>query len=202
MLQGLKHRRKYASFLILITLLLLSGGVYSQATINGSSINIPVVLIGGQAFEVELTIVDGTDPIQLAVTNGVELTEYSTEGVSTFDGTTLYVPSIELEGLNFFANFTVHSQEPPVFVFVNAGIVEAEPPQACERPESDQSHGPDNPNIIAGVAADPAYIFDGGPGVDGIPAIEFPVFTQDLVSQGMSDNELVIGVKVGDIVRA
>ena len=57
----------------LAVLLALSSSVYSQATINGNTINIPVVLIGEQAFQVDLTIVENTDPIQLLVSAGVEL---------------------------------------------------------------------------------------------------------------------------------
>jgi len=186
----------------LAVLLALSSSVYSQATINGNTINIPVVLIGEQAFQVDLTIVENTDPIQLLVSAGVELSEFDAEGASTFDGTTLSVPSLEFEGLTFFANFTVHAESPPSFVFVNARIVEAEPPQSCVRPDPDLSHGPDEPNIIAGIAADPDFIMDGGPGQDGIPAIDNPIFTQDLGSQSMSDSELVIGVKIGDDIRA
>ncbi|NKB32385.1 MAG: DUF3179 domain-containing protein [Pseudomonadales bacterium] len=194
--------RTTKAILMSMLLLALSSNAHSQATISGDAINIPVLTIGEQAFQIELTIVAGTDPIELLVTDFTELTDFSADGASTFDGTTLAIPSLEFEGLNFFANFAVHSDDPPAFVFVDAGIVAPEPPQSCVRPDPDPSHGPDEPNIIAGIAADPDFLADGGPGPDGIPAIENPIFTQDFGSQSISDSTLVVGVKIGDDVRA
>lgn len=182
--------------------LFFSTAALPQASINGTTINLPVVLIGEQAFEIDLSIVEGSEPIELLVSNSIELAEYSAENASTFDGINLHVPALEYEGLTFFANFTAHADEPPSFLFVDAGIVMPDPPQACVRPEPDISHGPDEPNIIAGIAADPNFIEDGGPGQDGIPAIDNPIFTQDFASQGLSESTLVIGVKIGDDIRA
>jgi hypothetical protein len=180
----------------------VSSGSFAQATINGSKIDIPVVTIGAQGFQVELSIVDGTSPVELLVTNGTELTDFSSEGASTFDGTTLAIPSLDVDGTAYWANFAVLSEEPPTFVLVDVGVVAAEPPQSCVRPEPDPSHGPDDPTLIAGFTVNPNFIQDGGPGQDGIPAIDTPVFTQDFNSQSITDSTLVIGVKIGDDVRA
>lgn len=45
-------------------------------------------------------------------------------------------------------------------------------------------------------------IFDGGPGKDGIPALDMPVFISAAEAGFLQDEELIIGVKIGDEVRA
>lgn len=47
-----------------------------------------------------------------------------------------------------------------------------------------------------------AQVYDGGPGKDGIPALTNPRFTEPQLATYLSDNDLVIGVKIGDDVRA
>jgi len=201
LLQQMKSIKRL-SFSVLVILFLSNGVVAQQATLNGNVINIPVVILGEQAFQVELTLVADTNPIELLVTNGVELSNFSAEGASTFDGTTLAVPSLDVDGIAYWANFNLLSTEPPVFVFVDAAAVSTEPPQSCTRPEPDASHGPDNPEIIAGFSVPPSQIADGGPGVDGIPSIDNPIFTQVFGPQLVFPNDLVVGIKIGDDVRA
>lgn len=43
---------------------------------------------------------------------------------------------------------------------------------------------------------------DGGPGKDGIPSIENPVFETASTITSMSDDDLVVGIKLGDVVKA
>lgn len=198
-LQQMKSIRSL-NFSFLVILLLSNSSVAQQATLNGNVINIPVVIIGEQAFQVELTLVADTNPIELLVTNGVLLTDFNTEGASTFDGNILAVPSLDVDGIAFFANFSLMSEEPPAFVLVDAGTVD-EPPPACVRPEPDPSHGPDDPPIIAGWSIDRQYLIS-ALAPDQIPAVDNPVFTQQFSSQIISDNTRVIGVKIGDDVRA
>ena len=45
-------------------------------------------------------------------------------------------------------------------------------------------------------------VFDGGPGKDGIPAISDPEMIESSSGSYLSDNELVIGIKIGDEARA
>ena len=78
-----------------------------------------------------------------------------------------------------------------------------EKPQVCTRPEPDKSHGPNNPTITNGtIISRRTDIVDGGPGPDGIPPLETPAFTSNLDSSGLDPEELVVGVKVGNDVRA
>jgi hypothetical protein len=80
--------------------------------------------------------------------------------------------------------------------------LDAPDPEACVRPEADMSHGPNNPPIVNNAIIPTSEVFDGGPGPDGIPPIESPIFTQDLSSAGFGDFELVAGVKIDDEIRA
>lgn len=76
-------------------------------------------------------------------------------------------------------------------------------PQVCTRPEPDKSHGPNDPPITNGtIISRRTDIIDGGPGPDGIPPLESPVFTRNLDSTDVAPNEMVVGVKVGDNIRA
>lgn len=186
---------------LLTSLLITHNTVAQQASLNGAVLTLPVVTVGNDAYQVELTLVDGTNPIELLVTNGVLLSGADTTGASTFDGVTLTVPSLDINGISYWASFNLLSAEPAAFVFLDAGSVAA-PPPACTRPDPDPSHGPNNPPIIAGFSVPPSEIASGGPGPDGISSIDFPVFTQDFASQSVAPNELVVGIKIGDDVRA
>lgn len=45
-------------------------------------------------------------------------------------------------------------------------------------------------------------VFDGGPGKDGIPSISEPAFISPGAATYLDDNDLVLGIKVGDDIRA
>lgn len=45
-------------------------------------------------------------------------------------------------------------------------------------------------------------VYDGGPGKDGIPALLNPIFVSAQEASYLSDNDLVIGVKIGNEIRA
>ncbi len=45
-------------------------------------------------------------------------------------------------------------------------------------------------------------VFDGGPGRDGIPSIDNPQFTNINDASYLSDNDLVIGIKSGTVIKA
>ena len=44
-------------------------------------------------------------------------------------------------------------------------------------------------------------VYDGGPGKDGIPAISKPIFLENELLNYMEDDDLIIGVKIGKIIR-
>ncbi len=59
------------------------------------------------------------------------------------------------------------------------------------------------PEDVAGVWSVPqSEILDGGPGKDGIPAIDSPQFYQDASELAMADDELVVAFRSGQEIRA
>lgn len=203
---GWANRISYFQLAFFISISLAgSNSLAQQASINGNVLTLPVVTFQGQAFHVELTIVEDTDPVQLELTNGQALIDADISGASTFDGLTLNVPQILVDGTNYWVNFTLTNEELLIFELGSIGLVEAsEVPEApsCERPLPDLSNGTNNPTIVRGLSVERAKIADGGPGTDGIPAVERPVFSQNFSAQGLASNQLVVGVKIGDEIRA
>ena len=111
-------------------------------------------------------------------------------GMATYD-----IPSLGLAG-------TIPLQR---IVDDNVALCEALAEQAvpaCMRPEPDISHGPNNPTIKNFTLVDPLDIVDGGPGPDGIPALERPAFIETPGANTLAPDELVVGIKIGDDVRA
>ncbi|MDA1372102.1 MAG: DUF3179 domain-containing protein [Proteobacteria bacterium] len=174
-----------------------------QAVLNGNVIDLPVVTLGAQSYQVQLTIQDGTSPLEVLVTSAVELSNASAAGASSFVGNLLSIPSIAVAGVNYWASFSLLSADPPRLVLTDAGELGAgSTVQNCTRPEPDLSNGPDSAQVVNGFVVPPADIVDGGPGPDGIPAINHPLFTSDFKLAGMQAEDLVIGVKIGEQVRA
>ncbi|HJN94777.1 MAG TPA: hypothetical protein QGF41_03580 [Gammaproteobacteria bacterium] len=106
---------------LVVSLVLTQSAIAQKAVLNGNVLSLPVVSIGSDAYQVELTLVDGSSPIELLVTSGVLLSDANTAGASTFDGVTLAVPSMDVDGMSYWANFDLLTADPPTFVFVDAG---------------------------------------------------------------------------------
>ena len=78
----------------------------------------------------------------------------------------------------------------------------ASAPNACTRPEPDESQGIDNPPIRESAIIPSEDIFDGGPGPDGIPPLLTPDFIQSPDPASLDAQELVVGVILDDDIRA
>jgi hypothetical protein len=61
----------------------------------------------------------------------------------------------------------------------------------------DDGSNPSNPWLIPVNS-----IVDGGPGKDGIPSVDNPVFIEANSVNFLSDDDLVVGIKKGDVVKA
>tara|TARA_B100001105_G_C22392218_1_gene444983 strand:- start:288 stop:1196 length:909 start_codon:yes stop_codon:yes gene_type:complete len=184
---------------LLVSLILLSSvaAAAQQASLAGNVIHLPVLTFVDQVFQIELSIVEATDPVEVLLTHASELTNANTDDAASFDGVMLSIPSIDVDGTIYWANFRLLSAEPPTFVLGAAGTVASNPPlQSCTRPEPDSSHGPDETTLISGFLVPPSEIFDGGPGPDGIPAIQSPLFSNDFALTDIQPDHLVIGVKI------
>jgi len=74
--------------------------------------------------------------------------------------------------------------------------------ETCKRPAADLSQGIDDPPVVRGAIVPLSEVIGGGPGPDGIPPLETPQFITDLSATSISPFELVVGVKIGDDIRA
>jgi len=177
-----------------------------QASLSGNVLILPVVTVADQAYRVELSIVEDSDPLEFLLISGDVLENADLDGASSFSGSSLSVPLIVVGSTSYWLNLTLINSDPIRFVLadvgVNSGSSVVDGVAACVRPAPDISHGPDNPTIVDGLSVSSNRLFGGGPGVDGIPAIEFPVFTADYGREGLSSEQLIVGVKIGDEVRA
>ncbi|MDP6652328.1 MAG: hypothetical protein QGF90_09520 [Gammaproteobacteria bacterium] len=115
---------------LIVSLVLTQSAIAQQASLNGNVLSLPVVSVGADAYQVELTLVDGSSPIELLVTSGVLLSDANMAGASSFDGVTLAVPSLDVDGMSYWANFDLLSADPPTFVLVDAGAVAPSSPRA------------------------------------------------------------------------
>jgi hypothetical protein len=174
-----------------------------DATIANNVLSIPVVVVGDLFFSVDLAIVADTDPVELELSDAAELSDSTGAGASSFDGSTLSIPSILLGDVAYRAELTLISDDPVRFRLASAELVASRPPPApaCTRPASDHSQNLDKPPIIEGATVPLADIFGGGPGPDGIPPLEAPKFI-DRMSATINAAEMVIGVKIGSDIRA
>ena len=199
----IRHAIRRLSLAFYLCLLTLSTVTAQPASLTGNIINLPVVMVADQAMQIELTIVADTDPVEVLVTGASELTDSDTTAASVFDGVNLSIPSIDVAGALYWVEFSLLSTNPPAFVLADAGLHNSNlPPQNCTRPEPDISNGPDDPQLFQGFLVPPNEIFDGGPGPDGIPAIENPLFTQAFSETPIQPQDLVVGVYVGGIAKA
>jgi len=75
-------------------------------------------------------------------------------------------------------------------------------PIECTRPEPDDSHGENDPVVINTGIVPQSDLIEGGPGPDGIPALTVPLFIQDANLSSLDPSELVVGVRIGNQIRA
>ncbi len=196
--------------LALMTVLLFSNFVQGQSgNLDGNSIILPVVTVADNAFRIEFSLIPDSSPLLITLTGAEELgstDSIDTANANSFSGLTLSVPDLSVDGASYWADFILLSEDPLIFQLAGAGLngvqTAAGDPNTCTRPEPDFSNGPNNPPVVSGFSIDPSNIQDGGPAPDGIPPLTNPIFTQDLESTGIFPDSLVVGVKVGDEVRA
>ena len=153
--------------------------------VTGNQANMNVTVTSGGIFDTA-TEVQRTEPVGSDGT--IKLTfENCASGTVEYD-----IPSIKQQG-------TVPIQR---VAEDNQLLCETLVAATCIRPNPDTSQGADNPPIIDGAIVPRDEIIDGGPGPDGIPPLETPTFIRNTSSVVLDPAELVVGVKIGDDIRA
>lgn len=195
-----------------LTLLTFSYSGVAQAQsalLEGNTLLLPVVTVDDIVYRAEFSLDASTSPLQINLISAIALEnpeDVDISNANSFSGTTLIIPDVSVEGISFRADFNLLSESPLVFQLADAAEngtqTPGSPPDSCSRPAPDLSNGPNDVVLISGFSVDPGKIQDGGPGPDGIPPLSNPQFTQNMELAGISQDTLVVGVKVGDDVRA
>jgi hypothetical protein len=99
-----------------------------DASLSGTVISIPVVLVGDAFYRVELTLIAGADPVAFNLTGGELITGASSDGASALAGATLTIPAIQVGELNYRIELDLINQSPITFqlsgISVNAASVD------------------------------------------------------------------------------
>jgi hypothetical protein len=116
-----QHLKQYA--LALVILLSALPAQAQEASLNGVVLTIPVVVVGTGFFSVELTIVPGSNPVEFDLTGAADISGVSAIGATTLSGTTLSIRSITVEGVSYWVDLVLISDNPVKLRLSNAGVV-------------------------------------------------------------------------------
>jgi hypothetical protein len=194
---------------ICLSLSPLTGNAQEQTlSIENGLLQLPVVNINNKFFAVDFSVIETADGLELQLADFARLDSAEiniSEEVSSFSGLTLSIPRLEIDGTVYLSEFRLTDLDAIRFSLISTVAPgtnddEQAPPASCEI-NVDLTNGDDSPVITQGWAANVNFVMDGGPAPDGIPPIENPRFVP--VGQSfISPSEYVVGVKIGDSVRA
>ena len=118
--------RKLAVFCLLAGIAGKGNAQDDVATVRGDVLVVPAVTVGADQFRIELTILAGTDPIELSLT-AVEpavMSNSTNVGSFSFADNVLYIPSILLGEDTYYATFELVTIEAPfIFRLRDVGVV-------------------------------------------------------------------------------
>ena len=118
--------RKLAVFCLLAGIAGKGNAQDDVATVRGDVLVVPAVTVGTDQFRIELTILAGTDPIELSLT-AVEpavMSNSTNVGSFSFADNVLYIPSILLGEDTYYATFELVTTEAPfIFRLRDVGVV-------------------------------------------------------------------------------
>lgn len=189
----------------MLALLLLPGMILAQqASFDGQNLNLPAVAVEGQVFAVTLRLEQGGQDAELSLGSAQAIADSPETAGSRFQNDRLTIDSLSFAGQAYRVELLLSNVDPVRFRVLTAELLGPtnEEPQACTPPMVDPSHGPNNPQVVGGFSIDTSRLLDGGPAPDGIPPLGNPRFTQDHAATGIFPDSLVVGVKLGDEVRA
>ena len=115
------------TILLIFTWIISSVGIvlpsYAEdATLNGAVINIPVVVFGNTFYQVELSLIEGTNPPEFNLTGGQEITGASSAGSSYLLNQILTIPAIQVESVNYRVQLALFSGNPIQFRLASATV--------------------------------------------------------------------------------
>jgi len=93
-------------FLTLLCLFFCSGKIQAQpASLQGDILHIPVVVVENQFYSARLTIVSGTEPVEIVLSQATEVFSANLRDSSYFGNEVLSIPAIDIDGHSFWADF-------------------------------------------------------------------------------------------------
>lgn len=199
------NRLKRLGAAVLLILTGIMPALHAQeASFDGNNLIVPVLRAGDEVYSLNLQVVVDTNPIEFTLNSAQMLTNANLDGAAEFDGVNIVIPSLLIDGIDSTVRLSLMSLDPPRLRMLDSVSNTLSTTQAgtCPRPEPDLSNGPDNPGVFNGYSVPVFDIKAGGPPPDGIPPVEIPLFTKNYALQNIEPDALVVGVKIGDTVRA
>ena len=117
----------FSSFKLAILILFLAPGIVrsQEASLDGATLNIPVLQVGADYYQISLNLVPDTDPIQLALGDAIPISIPSdTSGASIFANNVISIPSLPYEGVSYNLSLPLLTTEPVVFQLGSVGVNE------------------------------------------------------------------------------
>lgn len=116
--------------LFLCAAFLVQTSFAQKATLDGTVIKMPVVVVGTQQFSVDLSLNIGSDPITFGLAAFAETSGGDTSSAPFLEGTTLKIPTIDINGVDFFVDLNLLSDNPVLFQLANFAPNPTEPTSA------------------------------------------------------------------------
>lgn len=172
------------------------------ARLENDRLVLPAVRVGGDLLEAELSMTRTAQGPQFQLERFSVLPTADATNPGVFSGDVLTIPVVLVDSVFFRAELELTGRAPFQFRLLSAAPVTDESPAAtCER-HPDRSNGPDSPTISSGWSIPVNLVRDGGPAPDGIPPLEQPRFLAAGTPVNIAPDQLVVGVKLGNEVRA
>lgn len=118
--------------LFLCAALFVQTSIAQVATLEGTTIKMPVVVVGASQFSVDLSLDIGSDPITFSLAAAAETSGGDTTNAPFLEGVVLKIPTLAINGADFFVDLTLTSNAPVSFQLTNFGAVAVSPPTSDE----------------------------------------------------------------------
>ncbi|MFK7863643.1 MAG: hypothetical protein AB8B95_05370 [Pseudohongiellaceae bacterium] len=105
--------------LLLCTSFFIQSTFAQKATLDGTVIKMPVVVVGAQQFSVDLSLDAGSNPPTFSLAAFSETSGGDTTSAPFLEGTTLKIPTIDINGVDFFVDLALLSDNPVSFQLAN-----------------------------------------------------------------------------------
>jgi hypothetical protein len=107
--------------LFLCAALFVQSSIAQVATLEGTVIKMPVVVVGTTQFSVDLSLDLGSDPITFSLAAAAETSGGDTTNAPFLEGVVLKIPTLVVNGTDFFVDLTLISDAPVKFQLSNIG---------------------------------------------------------------------------------